>query len=94
MAYDKFYNFKRPDDMIIVDYINKFVRLNNQIKHFDKDTDDRYQNSKDSSRGGTSQYPRDGYGSSRDQYPRDGYRHNRNMSHRSCYYRLKENFDK
>ena len=35
MAYDKFYNFKRPDDMIIVDYINKFVRLNNQIKHFD-----------------------------------------------------------
>ena len=60
----------------------------------DKDTDDRCQNSKDSSRGGTSQYPRDGYGSSRDQYPRDGYRHNRNMSHRSCYYRLKENFDK
>ena len=35
MACDKFYNLKRPDDMNIVDYINKFVRLNNHIKHFD-----------------------------------------------------------
>ena len=35
MAYDKFENFKRPDDMNIVDYINEFERLNNQIKHFD-----------------------------------------------------------
>ena len=35
MAYDKFYNLKRPDDMNIVDDINKFVRLNNHIKHFD-----------------------------------------------------------
>ena len=35
MAYDKFENFKRPDDMNIVDYISEFERLNNQIKHFD-----------------------------------------------------------
>ena len=35
MAYDKFENFKRPDDMNIVDYIKKFERLNNQIKDFD-----------------------------------------------------------
>ena len=35
MAYDKFENFKRPDDMNIVDYINEFERLNNQVKHFD-----------------------------------------------------------
>ena len=35
MAYDKFENFKRPDDMKIVDYINEFERLNNQVKHFD-----------------------------------------------------------
>ena len=32
MAYDKFENFKRPDDMNIVDYINEFERLNNQTK--------------------------------------------------------------
>ena len=35
MAYDKFENFKRPDDMNIVDFINEFERLNNQINHFD-----------------------------------------------------------
>ena len=35
MAYDKFENFKRPDDMNIVDFINDFERLNNQINHFD-----------------------------------------------------------
>ena len=35
MAYDKFENFKRPDDMNIVDYINELERLNNQIKPFD-----------------------------------------------------------
>ena len=35
MAYDKFENFKRPDDMNIVDYINMFEISNNQIKHYD-----------------------------------------------------------
>ena len=35
MAYDKFQNFRRSDDMNIVDYINEFERLNNQIKHFE-----------------------------------------------------------
>ena len=35
MSYDKFENFKRPDYMNIVDYINEFERLNNQIKHID-----------------------------------------------------------
>ena len=35
MAYDKFKNLKRPDDMNVVDYINEFERLNNQIKLFD-----------------------------------------------------------
>ena len=35
MTYDKIENFKRPDDINIVDYINEFERLNNQIKHFD-----------------------------------------------------------
>ena len=34
MAYDKFENFRRYD-LNIVDYINKYERLNNQIKHFD-----------------------------------------------------------
>ena len=34
MAYDKFENFRRSDDMNIIDYINEFERLNNQIKHF------------------------------------------------------------
>ena len=34
MAYDKFENFKRPDDMNIVDYINMFEISNNQIKHY------------------------------------------------------------
>ena len=35
MAYDKSENFKRPDYMNTVDYINEFERLNNQIKLFD-----------------------------------------------------------
>ena len=34
MAYDKFENFKRPDDTNIVDHMSEFERLNNQIKHF------------------------------------------------------------
>ena len=34
MAYDKFENFKRPDDTNIVDHMNESERLNNQIKHF------------------------------------------------------------
>ena len=41
--------------------------------YLNKNTDGRYQNSKDSSRDGTSQYPKDGCENSRDQYPRDGY---------------------
>ena len=44
------------------------------IFYVNKGTDGRYQDSKESSRDGPSQYPR------------DGYRHNRNMSHRSRYY--------
>ena len=35
MAYDKFENFRRSDDMNIIDYLNEFERLNNQIKHFE-----------------------------------------------------------
>ena len=35
MTYDQFENFKRPDDMSIVDYINEFERLNNKIRQFD-----------------------------------------------------------
>ena len=35
MAYNKFENFKRPNYMNTVDYINEFERLNNQIKLFD-----------------------------------------------------------
>ena len=35
MTYDKFEDFKRPDDANIVDYINEFERLNNQIKQID-----------------------------------------------------------
>ena len=35
MAYDKFENFRRSDDMNIIDYINEFERLNIQIKHFE-----------------------------------------------------------
>ena len=35
MAYDKSENFRRSDDMNIIDYINGFERLNNQIKHFE-----------------------------------------------------------
>ena len=34
MAYDTFGNFKRHDDMNIINCINKFELLNNQIKHF------------------------------------------------------------
>ena len=35
MAYDTFENFRRSDDMNIIDYINEFERLNNQIKQLD-----------------------------------------------------------
>ena len=35
MAYDQFENFKQPDEMSIVDYINEFERLNNKIRQFD-----------------------------------------------------------
>ena len=35
MAYDQFENFKRTDEMTIVDYINEFERLNNKIRQFD-----------------------------------------------------------
>ena len=35
LAYDRFENFKRPDEMTIVDYINEFERLNNKIRQFD-----------------------------------------------------------
>ena len=34
MAFDKFENFRRSDE-IITDYINTFEWLNNQIKHFE-----------------------------------------------------------
>ena len=35
MAYDQFENFKRTDEMTIVDYINEFECLNNKIHQFD-----------------------------------------------------------
>ena len=35
MGYDQFENFKRPDETTIVDYINEFERLNNNIRQFD-----------------------------------------------------------
>ena len=35
MAYDQFENFKRPNDMTIVYYINEFEHLNNKIHQFD-----------------------------------------------------------
>ena len=35
MAYDQFENFKQPDEMSIIDYINEFERLNNKIRQFD-----------------------------------------------------------
>ena len=35
MAYDQFENFKRPNDMTIVYYINEFEHLNNKIRQFD-----------------------------------------------------------
>ena len=35
MAYDKFENFRRSDDINIIGYINEFERLNNQIKYFE-----------------------------------------------------------
>ena len=35
MTYDQFENFKQPNDMTIVDYINEFKRLNNKIHQFD-----------------------------------------------------------
>ena len=31
LAYDRFENFKRPDEMTIVDYINEFERLNRKV---------------------------------------------------------------
>ena len=35
MAYDKFETFHRPVEKSIVDYLNEFERLYNQIKHYD-----------------------------------------------------------
>ena len=35
MTYDQFENFKRPNDMTLVDYINEFKCLNNKIRQFD-----------------------------------------------------------
>ena len=35
MAYDQFENFKRPDEISIVDYINEFEHLNSEIRQFD-----------------------------------------------------------
>ena len=35
MAYDQFENFKQPDEMTIVDYINEFECLNKKIRQFD-----------------------------------------------------------
>ena len=35
MGYDQFENFKRPDEMTKVDYINEFERVNNKIRQFD-----------------------------------------------------------
>ena len=35
MEYDQFENFKRPDDLAIVDYINEFQCLNNKIRQFE-----------------------------------------------------------
>ena len=35
MAYNKSENFRRSDDMNIIDYINGFEQSNNQIKHFE-----------------------------------------------------------
>ena len=35
MAYYQFENFKRPDEMTIVDYINEFERSNNKIRQFE-----------------------------------------------------------
>ena len=35
LTYDQFENFKRPDEMSIVDYINDFESSNNKIRQFD-----------------------------------------------------------
>ena len=35
VAYDQSENFKRPNDMTIVYYINEFEHLNNKIRQFD-----------------------------------------------------------
>lgn len=35
MVYEQFENFKRPDEISIVHYINEFDRLNNKINQFD-----------------------------------------------------------
>ena len=32
MTYDQFENFKRSDEMTIVDYVNEFERLKNKIR--------------------------------------------------------------
>ena len=37
MAYDKFETFSRPVDMIILDYLNEFEQLYNQIQCYDMD---------------------------------------------------------
>ena len=37
MAHDKFETFHRPAHMSIVDYLNGFEQLYNQIKHYDKE---------------------------------------------------------
>ena len=34
-AYDRFENFKRPDDLNLIYYINELERLNNQLKNFE-----------------------------------------------------------
>lgn len=34
MAYDKSENFRRPDTMAMLHYINEFERLNHRIRHF------------------------------------------------------------
>ena len=35
MVYEQFENFKQPDEISIVHYINEFDRLNNKINQFD-----------------------------------------------------------
>ena len=54
----------------------------------------RYQDSKDSSRDGTSKYLKDGYRSSRDQYPSDGYSHIRTCHTEIATIERTKKFDK